>query len=197
MPVPRHSGASFAARLAEWSSLACRTQPDALSRHAIAAAAAALEAEFDAVVEALGERQVLLERLAKIQQSITRRAQLQPTLQAIVDGAAELLDEPIAGLRLIDPDDPRMLDVVAQVGLTDEQYRAMRRTPSGQGAGGRAVTEERLVVVEDYQEAGNMIDAIRQRGAHAAIAAPVREGGQVVGSLVVASTRAGRRFNEY
>jgi diguanylate cyclase (GGDEF)-like protein len=73
----------------------------------------------------------------------------------------------------------------------------MTRTPVGEGVGGRAIAERRMVVVEDYQHAENMIAAIRSGGAQAAIAAPVREQGNVVGSLVVASNERGRRFSEY
>jgi diguanylate cyclase (GGDEF)-like protein len=197
MEERRPAESSFARRLADFSSLIARTHADDASREAVAAAAAALEAEFDAVVEALEERRQLLERLSKIQQSITRRADLRETLDGIVGGAAELLGEPIAGLRLTDPDDPAWIRLVSAVGVTPEQLGSMDRTPVGVGVGGLAIAEERLVVVEDYQKAENMIDAIRTGGAQAAIAAPVREQGEVVGSLVVASQSAGRRFSEY
>jgi diguanylate cyclase (GGDEF)-like protein len=194
MAPHRSRGTSFARRLADFSALACGTHDDDDSRVAIAAAAAALEGEFDAVVDALEARSGLLERLSKIQQSITRRAQLQETLDAIVAGAAELLGEPIAGLRLLDPDDPTMLEVVSSLGLSPENLQMIERSPVGAGVAGRAVAEERLVVIEDYQEAFGMIEGLRRGGTHAAIAAPVREQGRVAGSLVVASTQPGRRF---
>src|SRR4051812_14247700 len=92
MPGRAPANSAFAQSLADFCALARRTSDDPGTTLAVAAAAAVLEAEFDAVVAALEERQALLQRLAKIQQSITRRAELQDTLDAIVVGAAELLD---------------------------------------------------------------------------------------------------------
>ncbi len=188
----------FARSLSDFSALACATSgSDDETAFAIAAAAAVLEAEFDGVVSALAERQALLERLSKIQKSITRRADLQETLDAIVAGAAELLDEPIAGLRLIDEQDPGWLRLVSWVGMGADFGPEMARSPVADGVGGRAVVEERLVVDEHYQAAARPIAAVRAAGAHAAIAAPVREQARVVGSLAVASTRPERRFSSY
>ena len=62
------------------------------------------------LVESLAERQRLLERLSKIQGSIVRRRDLDEVLEAIVAGAQELLGDETVGLRLIDPEDPAMLD---------------------------------------------------------------------------------------
>jgi hypothetical protein len=50
--------------------------------------------------------QALLERLATIWRRITNRADLQETLDVLTAGAAELLGEPIAAVRLVDEDDP-------------------------------------------------------------------------------------------
>ena len=63
MERSRPTDSSFSRRLAAFSSLIAGTHPDDASRDAVAAAAAVLEAEFDAVVEALEERRQLLERL--------------------------------------------------------------------------------------------------------------------------------------
>jgi diguanylate cyclase (GGDEF)-like protein len=197
MPGRIPANSPFARSLADFCGLACRTSDDPGTTLAVAAAAAVLEAEFDAVVAALEERQALLQRLAKIQQSITRRAELQDTLDAIVAGAAELLDEPVAALRLIDPDDPGMLEIVSSVGLSLSDLADMRRSPVGAGAGGLAVAEERLVVVEDYQGAEHAIEPVRRLGGQAAIGAPVRERGRVVGSLAMASRKVGRTFSAY
>ena len=61
----------------------------------------------------LQERQELLERLSRIQRSIAHAAGRRNVMQAISDGARELLGDETAGLRLITADDPNMLETVA------------------------------------------------------------------------------------
>lgn len=145
-------------------------------------------------LEALRERHGLLERLSRIQRSISHGAPLDDVLGAIGVGAAELLGDPVAGLRLVDEDDPTAMRLVASVGLTDEQYAQVREGVVGQGAGGRAIAEDRVVVVEDYPAAADGIARFGEFGVQNALAAPVRVNGRVVGSLVVASFEAGRRY---
>jgi PAS domain S-box-containing protein len=129
------------------------------------------------VVRALRERQDLLERLSRIQRSISHGAPLQQVLDAITDGAAQLLGDPIAAILLVDADAPDRAAVVAAKGLADDLVEAV-----GDGAGGRAIAEERLVVVEG--------------GPQPAIAAPLREHGAVMGSLVVAASEPGRTYGD-
>jgi hypothetical protein len=64
-------------------------------------------AENARLLALLQERQALLEKLSKIQVSISRRAPLPEVLDAIVAGAHELLGDEVVGLRLLDKDDPR------------------------------------------------------------------------------------------
>ena len=92
-------------------------------------------------MESLAERQRLLERLSKIQNSIVSRRDLDEVLQAIVAGAEDLLGDETVGLRLIDPEDPEHADLVASAGVPPAIVRAMRRSPLGLGAGGRAAAE--------------------------------------------------------
>jgi PAS domain S-box-containing protein len=129
------------------------------------------------VVRALRERQDLLERLSRIQRSISHGAPLQEVLDAIAGGAAQLLGDPVAAVRLVDADVPGQMSIVSARGLADDLVESV-----GDGAGGRAIAEERLVVVED--------------GPQPAMAAPVREHGAVVGSIVVASFDAGRIYSD-
>ena len=65
----------------------------------------------------------------------------------------------------------------------------------GEGVGGRAISERQLVVIHDYYEAPNVLDALAALGLQAAMGAPVQEDGEVAGSLVVASYTPGRRFS--
>jgi diguanylate cyclase (GGDEF)-like protein len=141
------------------------------------------------------ERQVLLERLARIQRSISTRRPLHEVLDAIVVGATELIGDEITGLRLIDPDDPSMVVLVASTGLTVEMHDRTRRSRTGEGIGGQAISTRGLVVSEDYGTSELPLAAYQEHGVRAAMAAPVRQGDAVVGSLVVASRVSGRTYS--
>ena len=146
-------------------------------------------------LETLRERHKLLERLTKIQRSVSHGAPLQEVMDAITIGASELLGDEIAGVRLIDPEDPSYVELVSVVGVTQEQYKSLRRGPVGEGAGGRAIAENRLVIINDYATAPSGIPALAVDRLQSAMAAPVREGGRVVGSLVVATYEPGRTYS--
>ena len=153
-------------------------------------------AENARLVVSLEERQRLLERLSKIQSSIVSRTELHEVLEAIVTGAHELLGDETVGLRLIDQQDPTHLVMVASAGVSPKLLREIRRSPLGLGAGGRAAAEDRLVVLEDYASDDHNLPAFASDGIRAALAAPVHEHGEVVGSLVVATHRAGRTYSK-
>lgn len=146
-------------------------------------------------LEALRVRHGLLERLSRIQRSISHGAPLHEVLASIAAGAAELLGDPVAGLRLVDEEDPQRMTLVAATGLTPQQVAEVRHGVVGQGAGGRAIVTGEVVVVEDYAEASDSIAQFGEYGVQNALAAPVRIGGEVAGSLTVASFEAGRRYD--
>jgi K+-sensing histidine kinase KdpD len=150
----------------------------------------------DEHLESLKERQRLLERLTRIQRSISHRAPLQEVMDAITQGATELLGDEIAGIRLIDHDDPSYVNLVSVTGVTPEQFDALRRGPVGEGAGGRAIAENRLVIIDEYDKPGGQgIPTLAAQKLQTAMAAPVREAGKVVGSLVVATYTPGRFYS--
>jgi diguanylate cyclase (GGDEF)-like protein len=66
----------------------------------------------------------------------------------------------------------------------------------GEGCGGRAIAEGKLIVIEDYEHEEGTMAAFVEDGVRAAMAAPVRERGDVVGSLVVATHAVGRRYSQ-
>ena len=153
-------------------------------------------AEKAGLVESLAERQRLLERLSKIQGSIVSRRDLQEVLSAIVAGAHDLLGDETVGLRLIDPEDREQLILVASAGVKPEIAERMRRSPIGLGAGGQAAATGELVVIEDYSADDQNLPAFADDGIRAALAIPVHEHGDVVGSLVVATHKAGRTYSQ-
>jgi PAS domain S-box-containing protein len=150
--------------------------------------------EEPATLETLRVRHELLERLSRIQRSISHGAPLEDVLAAIAAGAAELLGDPVSGLRLVDEHDPTTMRLVASVGLTPEQLAEVLVSAVGQGAGGRAILEGAVVVVEDYPDCSDAIVPFGTFGVRNALAAPVRVDGAVVGSLTVASVEPGRRY---
>ena len=151
--------------------------------------------ESDALVSLLTERQRLLERLGRIQRSISHRAPLQEVLDAITQGAQDLLGDQVVGLRLIDPERPTEFMLVSHCGLTEDELAAAARGPVGQGAGGRAIAEDRLVIIDDYAHESNPVPVLQASGLTTAMAAPVHENGRAVGSLVVASYTPGRHYS--
>lgn len=152
--------------------------------------------EISQLVASLLERQQLLQRLSKIQASISHRKPLQEVLDSITLGAAELLGDEVVGLRLQDQNDPSLALVVSSQGLSPELVDSIRRTPMEQGAGGRAMLENRLVVIDDYESNERSIEALKKRNLQAAMAAPVHENGVAIGSLVVATYSPGRIYTE-
>jgi two-component system, cell cycle sensor histidine kinase and response regulator CckA len=158
-----------------------------------------LEAETQAelnqrLLGSLQERQELLERLSRIQRSIAHGSGRGNVLEAICQGARELLGDDLAGVRLVSPDDPGMLELVEVIDRDSAEIRG-ERTPVGVGIGGRALAEGRLVVSEDYQSDPTALDSYKERGLAACMGAPIFEQGRVVGSLVVASYKPGRRYS--
>ena len=143
----------------------------------------------------LQERQSLLEKLARIELSISHGAPLAEVLDAITEGATELFGDEVVGLRLLDPETPGQLLLVSSRGLSPDREQALLRSQPRSSVGGHAFAEERLVIIDEYENNELGFADPGPDGTHAAMAAPVREGGKVVGSLVVATHREGRRYN--
>ncbi|HEV7888810.1 MAG TPA: sensor domain-containing diguanylate cyclase, partial [Acidimicrobiales bacterium] len=143
----------------------------------------------------LQERQELLERLFRIQRSISHRAPIDGVLAAITDGASALLDAEVVALRLIDEKDPEYLEVAASVGVADDVLEQIFRTRIGDGVGGRAVAEGRLVIADDYRALDHPLPSFVTGGLHTAMAAPVYRDGKVAGSLLVASYDNERQYS--
>jgi diguanylate cyclase (GGDEF)-like protein len=142
------------------------------------------------------ERQTALERLSKIQVSISRRAPLPEVLNSIVEGAHELLGDEVVGLRLVDHDDPDFMNLVSSVGISHAVLAATKRSPLSSGAGGRAIVENRVVILNDYQTAEVAMNAFVGDQLQSALAVPIHENGHPVGSITVATHRAQRQYSD-
>jgi diguanylate cyclase (GGDEF)-like protein len=147
-------------------------------------------------LSSLRQRQQLLEQSSQIQRAITRRAPLDDVLGAIAVAARELLGDDIAGLWMIDRADPESTVLMATSGVTPDVLLRIEHGAVGEGAGGRAIAEGALVIVENYQDMPTALQAFAEVDVQSAMAAPVHEGGTVVGSLAVASYRPARSYSE-
>jgi diguanylate cyclase (GGDEF)-like protein len=150
----------------------------------------------EAKTEEIVERQRLLEGLAEVQRLITQRAPLQEVLDTITAGIGRIIGDEIVGLRLIDSEDPTLMNAVSVSGAGWDQLLRVAPTTIEMGAGGMAITEDQLVVIEDYSSHPQAIAALVDLGLQAAMAAPVYREGSAAGSLVVSSTRRGRRYSD-
>ncbi|MGH2840319.1 MAG: putative bifunctional diguanylate cyclase/phosphodiesterase, partial [Solirubrobacteraceae bacterium] len=115
-------------------------------------------------------------------------------LDAVVQGAAEMIGDEVVGLRLINPHEPQSTVLVSSVGISPRQLAHIKRGRIGEGAGGRAIREDGLVIIDNYSESADAIPLFAGDDLQVAMAAPVREKGRVVGSLVVATRRLERRY---
>jgi diguanylate cyclase (GGDEF)-like protein len=140
------------------------------------------------LVGSLRSRQALLERLAHIQRSIVHRTDLESLLDAIVDGARELISDEVVTLRLLDEHDPTLLRLVASAGLVKETDRTrVRRIPEGAD-----IAAMPLYVIED----GNIADpTLVAEGIRGLMSAPVSRNGVACGLLTVATRAQGRRYD--
>jgi len=165
------------------------------NEHALRADSEHQASENARLLDAFRERQVLLERLAQLQRGIVDRLPVHEVLEAVVEGACELLDCRVGILWIADPDDPDHTAAVATMGADDELLERRRRQRADAGLSGRVMRERTLVVADAVTgtEAVDLGDFPRE-GVTAAMAAPVFERGRVVGSLGVASTRSSRMF---
>jgi hypothetical protein len=129
------------------------------------------------LLDSLQERQELLERLARIQRSITHGAVREDVLDAICLGARELLGDEVAGLQLVPPDDPDVLEIVAMRGRDALELRgagqAGRRARLARDGGG---PPGRLRGLPERSRCGQLLQGPRHPrrdgGARARVRAP-------------------------
>jgi diguanylate cyclase (GGDEF)-like protein len=152
-------------------------------------------AENSRLLEALRERQVMLERLATIQRAIVAQKPLHDIFDQVVGAACELIGDRAGMMRMRDADGSERSTVVSSVGLSPEFVGAGRRAHDP-GLGAKAMAEGRLVVVDKGTDpfVRQIPDLWLAEGLHAGMAAPVLQGGTVVGSVVIASDDPNRSY---
>ena len=154
------------------------------------------ETRADPMAEiAAGSDVKFVEAVMNVQCLISGHVSLEQTYEAVLDGALRLLDADRGSLRFVDPEDQGWMVAVATHGWAGAGERWRVRSPISEGLSGRVISTGRLVAIEDYQraQAGSVL---APANTHAMIGVPVRERGEVVGSLLVGSAVEGRRWTE-
>jgi diguanylate cyclase (GGDEF)-like protein len=151
-----------------------------------AQALAAME-ENQRLVTVLQERQTLLERLFRIQRSISHRLPIGEVLDSITEGAADLVGADTASLRVIDDTDRHRTLLLSAAGIDPAVAASLTYTSLDQGVSGQAIMRGRIVIAEDYATFPYAHRALATHGLRSAMAAPVYRNGVVVGSLLVGS----------
>jgi diguanylate cyclase (GGDEF)-like protein len=169
---------------------------DAADRSLVRAMARAMSLSLGVIqtLENERERRELLGRLSRIQRSISHHAPLQEVLDAICEGAAELLGERLAGVSLIDPSAPGRIVAAALVGHATDATDQIIGRPRG-AIMRRAIEEDELLVIEDFQHEPDMHPYFVEAGVTTVIAAPVLEAGKPAGVVCVGSKQEARLFS--
>jgi diguanylate cyclase (GGDEF)-like protein len=147
------------------------------------------------LIWSIEHRRNLLEQLGEIQAAISRKAPLQEVFETIVVAAGRLLEAEMVAIRIADADDPSRLRTPAHIGHPPELVEALRYGPVLSGATRATPQHGELTVIDDYQNAPSARPEAVAYGVVTAIAAPLREHDAVIGSLVIATCEAGRRFS--
>ncbi len=141
----------------------------------------------------LHERQRVLEQVARVQRAIANRAPLSEVFDTVTEGALDLFGSELAMLYLAE----QGILVLASVSTVSDEHRPPAWPVRLRSSIGRAAySQGALVRTDQYPKSPYANRALVERGAQAAMAAPVRENGTVVGSLMVVSFRPGHAFTD-
>jgi len=138
-------------------------------------------------------KESLVAEVFSVQSMVASRATLTSTYQAVVDGALRLLDAEAGSLRFVDHEDPSWMVAVAWSGSAGDGERWRHRAPISEGLSGQVISTGRVVALDDgpSPRARSQLAPVTAR---ALVGAPIREQTRVVGSIVVGSTQASRRW---
>jgi len=157
---------------------------------ALFATQAAIAIENARLYAAAEERAGELETIREIDQAITARLELPAVLEAVVDGAMRLLDNPFAQIILWD-EATRTLRYGAAKGREAERVRH-QKFELGKGINGTVAQTRRPMILDDYQASPYVVpecfDIV------ATITVPILFGDRLLGVLHSHTTQPGRRF---
>jgi diguanylate cyclase (GGDEF)-like protein len=151
--------------------------------------------ENDHLLVALRDRQALLERLSAIQRSIVAQSDLHEIFEQVIRSGCELLGDD-AGLVRMKERAGDGTTIAAALGVSQE-FIAARQRSNSPGIGVRAIAERDLVVFDKHSDSlvRHVPGEWAIEGLRAGMAAPIFEGGQVIGSLGTASRDPNRSYS--
>ncbi|MEU8240723.1 bifunctional diguanylate cyclase/phosphodiesterase [Actinoplanes missouriensis] len=154
-------------------------------------------AENGRLIDSLQRRQRLFEELSTVQRAIARREPLPRLLEMITEAAAELMDVEMAGLTVLDGDDPSHTSLVASHGIPDDAVVRMQQVPvAALGAAGLAIMGDELIAVDDYASSPIAVPEVVRAKLKSIMAVPVHENGVVIGALFVGSYARVREWDK-
>jgi len=141
----------------------------------------------------LNQRQRVLDEVGRVQHAIAQRAALPEVLDTVTESLLGIFGTELSVLYLADGDGLGIASVSATVVTTQRPMPTLKLEAS---IGATAYQLDAPVRTNDYPAQPYAVPQLVERGARAAMAAPVHENGAVVGSLVVVSFRADHTFTE-
>ncbi|WP_239143904.1 putative bifunctional diguanylate cyclase/phosphodiesterase [Actinoplanes philippinensis] len=153
--------------------------------------------ENNRLIDSLQRRQRLFDELSTVQRAIARREPLRRILDRVTAGVAELLNVDIAGLVVLESDEPGRMSLVSGAGVPDEVLARMQRIPvTSLAVAGLAIMGDELVAVDDYANSPIAVPEMVANRIKSVIAVPVHENGVVVGAMFAGSHTEPRTWDK-
>ncbi|GIF77426.1 hypothetical protein Asi02nite_69440 [Asanoa siamensis] len=134
----------------------------------------------------------MVDHIARVQRAIANGEPLQEIFDTVTEAARDLLDTELASLHLAQVG---LLRFVAESMSPADVTRGFHPPHLNRGIGYAAYRLGRLVRTDDYPSESYAMPRLAQIGARSAMSAPVRNAGEIVGSLAVISFVPGHRFS--
>ncbi|GID30247.1 putative bifunctional diguanylate cyclase/phosphodiesterase [Paractinoplanes brasiliensis] len=139
----------------------------------------------------------VFEELGAVQRAIGRRMPVPEVFDLVVTAVRDLLGVDMVAISLVDRDDRSRLGIAASTGFPPEAIATLQHIPlPAAGISGLAILGDELVAVEDYAASPIALPPRTATRPKSVMATPVRENGQVAGSLVVCSVGAIRDWDK-
>jgi diguanylate cyclase (GGDEF)-like protein len=153
--------------------------------------------ENSRLIDSLQRRQRVFDELSTVQRAIARREPLRKVLDLVTAGVADLLKVDIAGLTVLESDEPTRMSLVSGAGIPEHVIARMQRIPvTSLGVAGLAIMGNELVAVDDYANSPIAVPEMVQNQIKSVMAVPVHEDGVVVGAMFAGSYTEPREWDK-
>ena len=149
--------------------------------------------ENELLLEALRERQALLERLSELQRAIVNRTALGEVLELVAEGVEATLGKVLVAIRLVDEEGAGTATLATSHGASQELAERWRVARPVELLSRPVLEGGRVVAFADPDPAAAEAEFAAE-GICAAVAAPLFERGRIAGVLSVGTRSAERRF---